>query len=56
MRIFNYLTLLSLHETIHAVDWWSNEKWDYTHDGNSENGQDNTAQWIIGAIAESMAN
>ena len=43
-----------VHESTHAVDWWTNQRWDYTHDGNSPDGQDKTAPWVIGAIAESL--
>lgn len=50
------ITNTVIHESVHAVDWWTNNKWEYTHDGNSPNGQDKTAPWVIGAIAESMVN
>lgn len=45
-----------IHETVHAVDWLTNNAWDYTHDGNSPAGQDNTAPWVIGAFAESLVH
>lgn len=45
-----------IHETVHAVDWLTNNDWDYTHDGQKADGQENTAPWVIGDIAESMAN
>jgi hypothetical protein len=54
-RSHSSITNTIVHETVHAVDWWVNKEWDYTHDGNSPNGQDNTAPWVIGAIAEDMA-
>lgn len=43
-----------IHETVHAVDWKTNNKWDYTHDGNSPNGQNDTAPWVIGKIAADL--
>lgn len=43
-----------IHETVHAIDWLTNKAWDYTHDGNSPAGQDQTAPWVIGALAEGM--
>jgi hypothetical protein len=43
-----------IHETVHAVDWWANQQWDYTHNGNAPGGQHNTAPWVIGAIGEEM--
>ena len=55
-RSHKSITNTVIHETVHAVDWWTNEKWDYTHDGNSPDGQDYTAPWVIGAIGESMVN
>ena len=33
----------------------TNFKWDYTHDGQSPVGQELTAPWMIGSIAEKMA-
>lgn len=48
------ITNTVIHETVHAVDWWRNNLWDYTHDGNSPNGQNNTAPWIIGRLAENL--
>ena len=48
------ITNTVVHETVHAVDWWTNNDWDYTHDGNSPDGQENTAPWVIGKIAEAL--
>lgn len=42
-----------IHETVHAVDFL-NTGGEFTHDGNEEDGQENTAPWVIGAIAEKM--
>lgn len=42
-----------IHETVHAVDFLNTGD-EFTHDGNKEDGQGNTAPWIIGAIAEKM--
>ena len=55
-RSHKSITNTVIHETVHAVDWWSNEKWDYTHDGNRPEGQNNTAPWVIGAIAVNFIN
>jgi len=40
---------------VHAVDWINGIQ-DFTHnDNNNDDGaQDNTAPWVIGAIAEAM--
>lgn len=43
-----------IHEAVHAVDWLNNRQWDYTHDGNRANGQNQTAPWVIGEVAEEM--
>jgi hypothetical protein len=43
-----------VHETVHAVDWHTNNNFDYTHNGQSPDGQDKTAPWVIGQIAEDM--
>lgn len=53
-RSHKSITNTVIHETVHAVDYWVNKKWDYTHDGNSPDGQDKTAPWVIGEIAENM--
>lgn len=42
-----------IHETVHAVDYLGTGN-EFTHDGNSPEGQENTAPWVIGAIAEKM--
>lgn len=42
-----------IHETVHAVDFLNTGD-EFTHNGNSPKGQENTAPWIIGAIAENM--
>ena len=42
-----------VHETVHAVDFL-NEKLEFTHDGNKSEGQERTAPWVIGEIAEKM--
>lgn len=44
-----------IHEAVHAVDWLNGQQ-DFTHNDNdnSDHKQDNTAPWVIGAIAESM--
>jgi len=42
-----------IHETVHAIDWHNGEL-EFTHNGNSPIGQENTAPWVIGAIAESL--
>ena len=42
-----------IHETVHAVDFLSSGS-EFTHDENSPEGQENTAPWVIGAIAEKM--
>ncbi|MDX2174394.1 MAG: SprT-like domain-containing protein [Bacteroidota bacterium] len=43
-----------IHETIHAVDWLSNSKWDYTHKSQKEEIPPISAPYMIGAIAEKM--
>jgi hypothetical protein len=43
-----------IHETVHAVDFLDTGD-AFTHDGNEEDGQENTAPWVIGAIAEKIA-
>ena len=53
-RSHKSITNTVIHETVHAIDWWTNKKWDYTHDGNSSNGQGQTAPWVIGKISENM--
>ena len=50
------ITNTVIHETVHAVDWWTNNKWDYTHDSNNPEGQENTAPWVIGSIAETLVH
>jgi hypothetical protein len=55
-RPFAEIVNTLIHESIHAVDFLTNEEWDYTHDGNSADGQDKTAPWIIGDIAEKIVN
>lgn len=42
-----------IHETVHAVDFLNSGD-EFTHDGNKSDGQENTAPWVIGAIAEKM--
>lgn len=42
-----------IHETVHAIDLMDN-KTDFTHNGNSPKGQERTAPWVIGKIAEDM--
>jgi hypothetical protein len=42
-----------IHETVHAVDFLGTGD-EFTHDGNKKDGQENTAPWVIGAIAEKM--
>lgn len=42
-----------IHETVHAVDFL-NGRLEFTHDGNGAEGQQQTAPWVIGAIAERM--
>jgi len=42
-----------IHETVHAIDFLSG-KLEFTHDSNSEEGQERTAPWVIGEIAEKM--
>lgn len=53
-RSHQSITNTVIHEFVHAVDWRTNKKWGYSHAGNSPDGQDYTAPWVIGAIAESM--
>ncbi len=43
-----------IHEYVHAVDYHLDGTFNYSHDFNSE-GQENTAPWKIGSIAEDMA-
>lgn len=43
-----------VHETVHGVDYLTNARFDYTHDGNEAAGQGGTAPWVIGDIAEHM--
>lgn len=43
-----------IHETIHAVDWLSNSKWDYTHKSQKEEIPPISAPYMIGTIAEKM--
>lgn len=45
-----------IHETIHAVDWTSNMKWDYTHRTQYEERPPVSAPYVIGAIAEDFLN
>ena len=42
-----------IHETVHAVDFLNTGN-EFTHDGNSPVGQENTAPWVIGDIAEKI--
>lgn len=42
-----------IHETVHAVDYLGTGN-EFTHNGNSSKGQENTAPWMIGAIAEEI--
>jgi hypothetical protein len=44
-----------VHESVHAVDLIDNEL-DFTHwsNDNSDGSQDNTAPWVIGAIAQEI--
>ena len=42
-----------IHETVHAVDFLNTGS-EFTHDGNRSDGQENTAPWMIGDIAERM--
>ena len=44
-----------IHEMVHAVDFLTNGEWDYTHDGNNPDGEENTPPAVIGDIAEKMA-
>ncbi len=53
-RTLASVTNTLIHEMVHVTDWLTNSKWDYTHDGQSPDGQDKTAPWAIGAIAEKM--
>jgi hypothetical protein len=48
------ITNTIIHELTHAVDWWTNSHFDYTHDGQSPTGQKQTAPWVIGDIAEKL--
>lgn len=47
------ITNTLVHETVHVVDWLTNNAWNYTHDFNKD-GQENTAPWRIGSIVEDM--
>ncbi len=42
-----------IHEVVHAVDFLNTGD-EFTHNGNSPQGQENTAPWVIGDIAEKM--
>lgn len=42
-----------IHETVHAVDFLNTGN-EFTHNGNKPKDQENTAPWVIGAIAETM--
>lgn len=42
-----------IHETVHAVDFLDKGD-EFTHDGNEAAGQEKTAPWVIGEIAEKM--
>lgn len=44
-----------VHETVHAIDFLNGEL-EFTHDGNSSAGQERTAPWVIGEIAEKMVS
>jgi hypothetical protein len=44
-----------IHETVHAIDL-ENGTLEFTHDGNSPDGQENTAPWRIGELAERIAS
>lgn len=44
-----------IHETVHAIDFLNGEL-DFTHDGNRAEGQERTAPWVIGEIAEKMVS
>ena len=52
---FDFATAVNtlIHETVHAVDFLTTGD-EFTHNGNSADWQENTAPWIIGAIAEKM--
>jgi hypothetical protein len=42
-----------IHESVHAADFLDGSL-DFTHFDNNPDGEDNTAPWVIGAIASSM--
>ncbi|NCI46510.1 hypothetical protein [Sediminibacterium soli] len=48
------ITNTLVHETVHAVDYLTNNQFDYTHHDNNPNGEANTAPWVIGELAELM--
>ena len=62
VSIFNFSSDLStatntlIHEIVHAVDLQDGD-YDFTHSSNNndDGSQDNTAPWVIGAIAEEFA-
>lgn len=61
VSIFNFSKNLKtavntlIHEVVHAVDWLNGTQ-EFTHvkNNNSDGSQDNTAPWVIGALAENL--
>jgi len=49
------ITKTLIHETVHAVDWNTDKRWNYTHRTQHEEKPPVSAPYIIGAIAEKMA-
>lgn len=46
------ITNTLIHEFIHAVDWKTNQKWDYTHRTQYAENPPISAPYVIGEIAE----
>jgi hypothetical protein len=45
-----------IHETIHAIDWLTNNQWDYTHRTQYEEIPPVSAPSVIGALAEKLVH
>lgn len=48
------VTKTLVHETVHAVDWNTNKRWNYTHRTQYEERPPVSAPYVIGAIAQKM--
>ena len=48
------ITNTLIHECIHAVDWLTNKKWDYTHRTQHVENPPISAPYVIGSIAQKL--